>query len=73
MARTTLPEAVEVLRFFETGPIETAEAVLNIVTEKMKERRQREGIDPVQSTRGRGGRRKRTDEALPIKQPEGGV
>jgi hypothetical protein len=39
MARTTtLTEEVQVLRFFETGPIDKVEAVFNIVSEKMRER-----------------------------------
>ena len=32
-------DEVSVLKFFETGPIEKAEAVFNIVAEKMRERR----------------------------------
>lgn len=31
-------EEVQVLRFFETGPIEKVEAVFNIVTAKMQDR-----------------------------------
>lgn len=37
MART-LTEEVQVLRFFETGPIDKVEAVFNIICEKMHER-----------------------------------
>ena len=39
MPKTPLTEEVQVLRFFETGPIEKVEAVFNIVCEKMRERR----------------------------------
>ena len=38
MARTTLTEEVQVLRFFETGSIDKVEAVFNIICEKMRER-----------------------------------
>lgn len=38
MARTGSSEEVQVLRFFETGPIEKVEAVFNIIAEKMRER-----------------------------------
>ena len=37
MART-LTDEVQVLRFFETGPIDKVEAVFNIICEKMRER-----------------------------------
>ena len=38
------PDEVQVLRFFEHGPIDKAEAVFNIVSEKMRERlRERRG------------------------------
>ena len=38
MARTKQPEEVQALHFFETAPIEKAEAIFNIVCEKMRER-----------------------------------
>ena len=38
MAKQAIPCEVEVLRFFESGPIEKAEVVFNIVSEKMRER-----------------------------------
>ncbi len=34
MAKTVIADEVQVLRFFESGPIEKAEAVFNIVAEK---------------------------------------
>ena len=38
------PDEVQVLRFFERGPIDKAEAVFHIVREKMRERlRERQG------------------------------
>ncbi len=45
MARTTKPVEIEILSFFETGPIDKAEAVFNIVSEKLRQRRRREGTD----------------------------
>jgi hypothetical protein len=33
-----MADEISVLRFFETGPIEKAEVVFNIVREKMRER-----------------------------------
>ena len=38
MPRTSEADEVQVLRFFETGPIDKVEAVFNIVTEKMRAR-----------------------------------
>jgi hypothetical protein len=38
MAKKVIPDEVQVLRFFETGSIERAEAVFNIVLEKMGDR-----------------------------------
>jgi hypothetical protein len=38
MAKQAIPCEVDVLRFFESGPIEKAEVVFNIVSEKMRER-----------------------------------
>ena len=38
MAKPTIADEVQVLRFFESGPIEKAEVVFNIVAEKMRER-----------------------------------
>ncbi len=38
MGKPVIPCEVEVLRFFETGPIEKAEVMFKIVSEKMRER-----------------------------------
>ena len=38
MAKQILADEVQVLRFFESGPIEKAEVLFNIVSEKMRER-----------------------------------
>jgi hypothetical protein len=38
MSKTNLPDEIQVLRFFETGPIEKVEVVFNIVSDKMRER-----------------------------------
>ena len=38
MAKGTMTDEISILRFFETGPIEKAEVVFNIVREKMRER-----------------------------------
>lgn len=38
MAKETNMHEVDIVRFFETGPIEKAEVVFNIVREKMRER-----------------------------------
>jgi hypothetical protein len=38
MAKPMIVDEVQVLRFFESGPIEKAEVVFNIVSEKMRER-----------------------------------
>ncbi len=39
MPSPTVPEEVRILRFFESSPMEKAEAVFNIVCEKMRQRR----------------------------------
>ena len=38
MAKSTVTDEVQVLRFFEQGPIEKVEVVFNIVCEKRRER-----------------------------------
>jgi hypothetical protein len=38
MAKSIIPDEVQVLRFFETGSLERAEVLFNIVSEKMHER-----------------------------------
>ncbi len=59
MPRTTLPQEVEVLRFFEDGPIEKVEAVFNIVTEKMRERSRGERGPEVSAWQTATSRRRR--------------
>jgi hypothetical protein len=53
VARTTLTEEVQVLRFFETGPIDKVEAVFNIICEKMRERLK--GRQPTEASMARAG------------------
>ena len=58
MAKPIIADEVQVLRFFESGPIEKAEAAFNIVSEKMRERlqganRDHERTQPQQSPRKR--------------------
>ena len=38
MGRTNATSEVQILRFFEDGPIEKAEVLFNIIAEKMRER-----------------------------------
>jgi hypothetical protein len=38
MGKPSVVAEVQVLRFFETGPIEKAEVLFNIISEKMRER-----------------------------------
>ena len=38
MAKETVMDEVQILKFFETGPIEKVEVVFNIVNAKMRER-----------------------------------
>ena len=61
MTKGTSMDEVSVLKFFETGPIEKAEAVFNIVAEKMRERLcgRADGAEAVPRAPGRG-RRART-------------
>ena len=60
MAKTAVTPEVQVLRFFETGPIEKAEAVFNIVCEKMRERRdEHSGSLDSRGRKGRVSSRKR--------------
>ena len=40
MAKSAVPSEVQVLHFFETGPIDKAEVLFNIVSERMRERLQ---------------------------------
>jgi len=59
MAKPVLADEVQVLRFFESGPIEKAEVMFNIVTEKMRERLQGASRDP-ERTAPSGSPRKRS-------------
>ena len=43
MAKPGIADEVAVLRFFEQGPIEAAQVLFNIVSEKMRERLRGEG------------------------------
>lgn len=49
MTKGTMPGEISILRFFETGPIEKAEVVFNIVREKMRERMSGRGDDADKS------------------------
>ena len=65
MARTTLPQEVDVLRFFETGPLERVLPVFNIVDHKMRERmRERGATDQAERSTGASKQRKRKTEEI---------
>lgn len=55
MAKEAISEEVQVLKFFETGPIDKVGVVYNIVCEKMRERLRAEKPEaaPVAKRRGR--------------------
>lgn len=59
MRKTTMADEIQVLRFFETSPIETAQPVFNIIADKMRERLSGRGAD-AHETPQRGAARKRT-------------
>jgi hypothetical protein len=59
VARTTLTEEVQVLRFFETGPIDKVEAVFNIICEKMRERLKERQPAEASTVRASGSGKKR--------------
>jgi hypothetical protein len=65
MPRAAIPDEVQVVRFFETGPAEKVEAVFNIVAEKMRERRAggRAGDEPPAGTRPARTVRRKTSDA----------
>jgi len=44
-----MADEISILRFFESGPIEKAEVVFNIVREKMRERLSGRGTDAGES------------------------
>ena len=63
MARTTLPQEVDVLRFFETGQLERVLPVFNIVDYKMRERmRERGATDQAERWTGASKQRRRKTE-----------
>ena len=49
MAKPTITDEVQVLRFFETGPIDKVEVLFNVVSEKMRERLRGANQPPAQS------------------------
>jgi len=49
MTKGTMADEISILRFFESGPIEKAEVVFNIVREKMRERLSGRGTDVGES------------------------
>jgi hypothetical protein len=60
MAKDNSMNEVDIVRFFETGAIEKAEVVFNIVREKMRERiRDRGTIDGAQTAHTTRSRRTR--------------
>jgi len=67
MANAKQSEEVQVLHFFETAPIEKAEAVFNIVCEKMRERVPNRSVMPrkrskkTDDTASRSGERQEQD------------
>lgn len=58
MSKPTIVDEIQVLRFFETGSLEKAEVVFNIVCEKMRER-----LRDRQSTEAEGP----TEKTSPVK------
>jgi hypothetical protein len=70
MAKTAGSEEVEVLRFFEAGPLEKVEPVFNIVVAKMRERLQREGRADHLPQVAQGGRRKVVKQSKDVPQKE---
>ena len=69
MPKTILTEEVQVVRFFETGPLEKVEAVFNIVSEKMRERLQQEGRD----MQAQSMRRRRRSKSQVASSPDAGA
>lgn len=59
MAKESSTSEVEIVRFFETGSIEKAEVVFNIVREKMRERLREHGADGSAGATERRPRRRR--------------
>ena len=74
MAKPAIADEVQVLRFFETGPIQKVEAVFNIVSEKVRERLQGQDHDGEGSARRGGSARKRhfrPNPEAPAAEPSG--
>lgn len=53
-----MADEISILRFFETGPIDKAEVVFNIVREKMRERLSGRGKDGDESAPHPAGRKR---------------
>lgn len=70
MPKTILTEEVQVVRFFETGPLEKVEAVFNIVSEKMRERLQRQGRDMQTQS---APRRRNSKSQVALSSPDAGT
>jgi hypothetical protein len=64
MAKGTVMDEVSILKFFETGPIEKAETLYNIIAEKMRERVSARAQDGGESAM-RGSIRKRQARTNP--------
>ena len=65
MAKNTSMQEVEVLLFFETGPLERVLPVFNIVDHKMRERmRERGNTDQAERSPGAAKQRRRKTEAI---------
>jgi hypothetical protein len=75
MPKTNTVDEVQVLHFFETGPIEKVEVVFNIVREKMRERlRGRQDEDGGRAAKEHGVARRRAarsgEQATPSEMDE---
>ena len=68
MPKTVLTEEVQVLRFFENGPIEKVEAVFHIVAEKVAQRLRGNSTDPEAIQRS--SRRRQKDVARVLEEAE---
>lgn len=76
MAKPAIADEVQVLRFFETSPIQKVEAVFNIVSEKMRERLQGRDQESEGSRRQSGSARKRhsrPNPEAPAAEPSGQI
>lgn len=72
MAKPGIADEVQVLRFFEQGPVEKAEVLFNIVCEKMRERLRTED-DGSRPASGSGKKRQavaaRTAQITEVREP----